>query len=335
VSDDLPKSLFEALARFQADLPEVTAARTGHVSPRDQDKQGYDFAYADLDDVTRVVLPRLGALGLAWITKPAVKDGQWGLSWALVHWPSEQRDDGFYELPASGDLPQRGKLLSFARRQVLCAVTGIAPRRGEQPRSGRRGGGQRQAAGDAWEDATPGRPQQDGGGWLAAALNAAPNLATIGACEAMLAKSVEKNQAGEISNSDAARLQGTLKAREKTLRDAQAGSGGEPDPTRPAAPAATPTGTDASTATGADGHSEPVGEGQLGAIARHFARLGYGADERQQRLTATSVLAGRTITTSKDLTQAEAVTVAARLSRCKDRDKLAEILAQTIPERAV
>jgi hypothetical protein len=69
--------------------------------------------------------------------------------------------------------------------------------------------------------------------------------------------------------------------------------------------------------------------GQVGIIARHFQRLGFTEDEREQRLAITATVAGtdRTLASTKELTQPEAMAVADTLSRCKDRDALIAILA--------
>ena len=92
-------------------------------------------------------------------------------------------------------------------------------------------------------------------------------------------------------------------------------------PTSPAAPAPGSTGSPRT-------DDPPAATGQAGIIARHFQRLGFGDDERKQRLAITSVIAGRDpIGSTRELTQSQAKTVADTLARCKDRERLIELLA--------
>ena len=70
----------------------------------------------------------------------------------------------------------------------------------------------------------------------------------------------------------------------------------------------------------------PASAGQVQTITRHFNRLGYTADERDQRLAAISVITGRDITSTKELTAAEATTVFGIITKCKDRDQLRELV---------
>ena len=60
--------------------------------------------------------------------------------------------------------------------------------------------------------------------------------------------------------------------------------------------------------------------GQVQTIARHFKRLGFTEDEREQRLSITAALAGRDrIASTKQLTPPQAHEVAGHLMRCKTR----------------
>lgn len=63
--------------------------------------------------------------------------------------------------------------------------------------------------------------------------------------------------------------------------------------------------------------------GQVGIIATHFKRLGYGDDDRDARLGIAAKLAGLDdIGSTKELDQAQAARVIEYLSRCKDFDAL-------------
>ena len=68
--------------------------------------------------------------------------------------------------------------------------------------------------------------------------------------------------------------------------------------------------------------------GQAGIIHTHFGRLGFGDDEREQRLAATAVIAGvESVASTKDLDEVQARRVMDTLSRCRDRDALIALLA--------
>jgi hypothetical protein len=116
--DQQPKgrALFAALAAFQADLPKVTK---GSVNPH------FKSRYADLADITNVVVPLLAKHGLAWVTMPKIIDGSFVLVYELVH---EDGDHIGGVYPIGDGKPQEiGSALTYARRYTLCAVTGVAP----------------------------------------------------------------------------------------------------------------------------------------------------------------------------------------------------------------
>lgn len=114
------KNLAEALAAFQAQLPAVAKGATGQVQGR------RNYRYADLADVSAVVMPRLAAHGLAFISKPSFNEhGKFVLSFSLLH-VSGEREDGQFEL-GTGNMQQLGSAITYARRYALCAVTGVVP----------------------------------------------------------------------------------------------------------------------------------------------------------------------------------------------------------------
>lgn len=118
------QNLAEALAIVQASIPEVIKAEEGKV-----EKDGkflYKYSYADLGAVTRAILPRLGAVGLSWITMPTMVDGKFVLVYRLMH-ASGDFLEGTYPLPAGQSPQQTGSAITYARRYCLCSVTGVAP----------------------------------------------------------------------------------------------------------------------------------------------------------------------------------------------------------------
>ena len=118
-------TLAAALAAVQAHLPDVHKGETAVVPTKTGGK--YTYTYASLSDISRAILPLLGANGLAWLAKPLVRpDGRVVLEYKLLHSSGEQ-EMGEYPLPASGSPQELGSAITYARRYALCSVTGIAP----------------------------------------------------------------------------------------------------------------------------------------------------------------------------------------------------------------
>lgn len=120
----IPPTLAEALAVVQADIPEVKKAEEGEVK-----KDGvlqYKYSYADLAAVTKAILPKLGAVGLSWVTMPTMVDGKFMLVYRLMHASGESLE-GMYPLPTGASAQATGSAITYARRYCLCSVTGIAP----------------------------------------------------------------------------------------------------------------------------------------------------------------------------------------------------------------
>lgn len=114
------ETLAAALAAFQTEIPRIEKGKTANAG-----KYAYD--YADLSDVTAVVLPLLGKHGLAWSAAPTVTDHGFVLEYQLAH-VSGEAITGTYPLPAVSTPPQQmGSAITYARRYCLTAVTGVAP----------------------------------------------------------------------------------------------------------------------------------------------------------------------------------------------------------------
>jgi hypothetical protein len=117
--------LAAALAKVQTELPAIAKGETAKIQAKDG--SSYQYSYADLTDVSAVVLPLLGKHGLAFTAWPTLTDsGQFVLSYTLMHSSGEERS-GSYPLPSSGSPQQIGGVITYARRYCLCAVTGAAP----------------------------------------------------------------------------------------------------------------------------------------------------------------------------------------------------------------
>lgn len=117
--NDVRGSIAKALAEFQVNLPKISKSQRA-------DTGTFSYTYADLAQVTDAVLPALAKVGLAWLAKPTTIDGKMGLHYKLMHISGEV-EDGFYQLPSASTPQQMGSALTYARRQCLCSVTGVAP----------------------------------------------------------------------------------------------------------------------------------------------------------------------------------------------------------------
>jgi hypothetical protein len=142
--------LFKALANLQAELPKVGKNATAQYGK-----------YADLADVSAVVLPLLGKYGLAFMAKPTMDGGSFGLAYSLVH-TSGEREDGFYPLPVNGNSQQLGSAITYARRYSLCAVTGVAPDEDDDGAAAKDVPWQGRPADSDWEHSTPAASRQNG-----------------------------------------------------------------------------------------------------------------------------------------------------------------------------
>ena len=120
---DQPASLAAALAELQQHLPRIGKNAEGQAGPR-------RYAYADLAEISRVLLPVLAAHGLNFTSCPtlATLNGElkFVLDYRLEHAPSGEHRGGVYPL-GTGTPQQLGSAISYARRYCLMAVTSLAP----------------------------------------------------------------------------------------------------------------------------------------------------------------------------------------------------------------
>ena len=114
-----PASLAEALITLQASLPRIRKDDEAQVGTR-------VYSYANLSTITDAVLPRLAEVGLAWVCRPTMHEGQFVLAYGLHHAASGDEMGGFYPLP-NGNPQSIGGAITYARRYALCAVLGLAP----------------------------------------------------------------------------------------------------------------------------------------------------------------------------------------------------------------
>lgn len=118
--------LAAALAAFQAEYPTVRKDKTALVT---HDKGSYRYSYADLAEISPVVMPLLGKHGLSFSSRPMLDEhGRFVLRYELLHASGETRG-GDYPLPdpSRAGAQSIGSAITYARRYALNAVTGLAP----------------------------------------------------------------------------------------------------------------------------------------------------------------------------------------------------------------
>lgn len=117
-------ALNAALAAVQSALPRIEKGKTAKVPM----KAGgtYTYTYADLADVSALVLPLLGKNGLSFTSWPTLIGNRFVLRYELLHSSGESKA-GEYPLPIDAGAQALGSAITYARRYTLCAVTGVSP----------------------------------------------------------------------------------------------------------------------------------------------------------------------------------------------------------------
>src|SRR5690348_11073501 len=117
----VPATLAAALAKLQADLPDIDKRKTAKVPTKNGGE--YSYKYADLADITKKVYPLLGTYGLSFTAKPTrAADGEFVLAYALLHVTGE-REEGEYPLPdpMQSKAQEIGSAITYARRYSFCS----------------------------------------------------------------------------------------------------------------------------------------------------------------------------------------------------------------------
>ena len=84
----------------------LPAIRKGNVGTVKSEKANYQFRYADLSEISAAVLPALGRVGLAWTALPTLVDGgRFVLAYRLLHAASGESLVGEYPLPDPARTP--------------------------------------------------------------------------------------------------------------------------------------------------------------------------------------------------------------------------------------
>lgn len=113
-------NISEVLLELQADPPVLVKDKKGQVGNQ-------KTKYADLVQVNEQVLSRLNKLGVIYTCTPTLDDeGKFVLAYELEHVESKTSKTGRYPLKLSENPMQMGSAITYARRYVLLAITGIA-----------------------------------------------------------------------------------------------------------------------------------------------------------------------------------------------------------------
>lgn len=115
VIENNASKLAQALIKFQAELPDITL---------DAENPHFRSKFASLPNITRVVLPKLAALGIAFVATPRVtEEGTFVMEASLIHESGERESASF---PITATDPQKiGSSVSYFRRYALASLTGI------------------------------------------------------------------------------------------------------------------------------------------------------------------------------------------------------------------
>lgn len=113
-------TISEVLLELQADPPVLVKDKKGQVGNQ-------KTKYADLVQVNEQVLSRLNKLGVIYTCTPTLDDeGKFVLAYELEHVESKTSKTGRYPLKLADNPMQMGSAITYARRYVLLAITGIA-----------------------------------------------------------------------------------------------------------------------------------------------------------------------------------------------------------------
>lgn len=212
------KSLSAALAVLMTKLPEIKKVSEAKVETKGGGS--YKYSYADLAQISRVLLPILGECGLSFIAKPTLTDdGRMVLAYRLLH-TSGESEDGQYPLPTGGTPQSMGSAITYARRYCLCAVTGVAPEDdddGAAAQAEHRYQASRPAPQPEpqWETPPP-EPVTDPD-WANGLIQRITDVSSLGLLRGLYEEMDVKYKAGEVATDDQRRFAALVKQRKAEL----------------------------------------------------------------------------------------------------------------------
>jgi ERF superfamily len=153
---------YAAISEFQKDCPPIKKTATAKIQTRGG--TGYTYRYAPLDEITSVIAPVMGRLGLSVSWRSRVEPEQVIVSCRVSHTLGHHEESGEIAIPISQGAadgmgatpPQRvGIASTYAKRYSLLSIIGMAPE--DDDDAGSAGDGQR-------EPTMAGAPQPHSGG---------------------------------------------------------------------------------------------------------------------------------------------------------------------------
>lgn len=139
-------NLAAALAKVQAELPDIERDRTVEVVQKSGGK--YSYSYVTLANLSKAILPLLARHGLAYAAMPGTSaDGKMCVRYHLLHESGESLA-GEFPISGEGGIQMIGGRITYARRYCLAALVGVAADEDDESRldDGARGTAQRAAA---------------------------------------------------------------------------------------------------------------------------------------------------------------------------------------------
>ncbi len=292
-------SLAAALAMVQAKLPEVKRKSRAEIEKKTGGK--FSYTYANLAEISSKILPLLGEHGLSFTARPTLSEGKMVLAYSLLH-VSGEREKGEYLLRNDASPQLMGGLITYARRQCLCAVTGLAPEEDDDDAA--------QAESDAKFAAGPLRRRRQP--------------------ESQQRPAGTVRRRPQQPREDLPPLPG-----EEEQQDVPAAvtPGGDEAAAVGVAGSPGPAAADPPSAAGS------VTKAQLTKLGAIFTEYGFTREERDQRLTTAEMITGRELTGPKDgrssanLSRHEASALIDTLEQIGGRDALTEHLAEFAASR--
>jgi len=159
-------NLNKALSLLQGEMPKVTKTKTGKIEG--ENKAGkffsYEYSYADLGDVVADMGPLMAKHGLAFHCAPTRDPAdrrEMILAWSLLHESGEEKG-GEWPLGPANQKPQSlGSAITYGRRYCFTAATNIVLEDDDDGQRAQQAHGNRQSAGDVFDNAAPVPPRQN------------------------------------------------------------------------------------------------------------------------------------------------------------------------------
>jgi hypothetical protein len=337
--------LNKALSQLQGELPQIKKTKTAKIKYQNKDTgewSSHEYSYADLGDVVEDVGPLLAKHGLAFHCGPSVNPAdrrEMLLHWALLHESGEEKT-GEWPLGPVNQKPQAlGSAITYGRRYCFTAATNIVLEDDDDGQRAQQDHGSRQSAGDAWEKSTPAPPRRAQGGapqedrsWAEDARQRAKAVKTDAEATKLIRETAAALIDGRCTPKQRDHIQNTIGVTLKNLRENATPVEVE-DLARQAGQqaGAPPSGEDAKQ----EDVPGSVSRAQLTKLHAVLTGLGFGGEDREQKLIIAEVITGHDPLTgpeegrtSKNLSLNEARKLIDTLDGFADRDALIAHMAE-------